>query len=611
MEQAVLNCEMVFRATHKCSAWPPMDVVGDVVPWVRNKIERTVDGIMRGLRFQGVKEGRLASLLRRPCIQRLCLHVQLINGKMFVVAPTGMRTCLRNGSLRTRLSCPPHRRSWAEDMADECRKVSRNQSANDRSIFCNSSHRQQQPGVTIPNYWNDFIYPLTLEWNFAAGLNLSSCKAEGEKVPLPGDYNHVYTRLRLQSMLRLLLRTYERLHASGTLTQPVELIICPNETPVNLGDWCVSGAQPIFSSTSNEDASVIPFVQWIQAADRDSDLAYYSPTQSRESPTSLAKGISAAWSAPKRAASWASKEPKAVFRGSLHRFSVYSDRWREQRPRRTPVNSSNWRSLGRTSLLAIKVRAPNLLNVRLSMRSVEAGKEGLASALKIDDTAWTMMDTPDYLPMSEQAARFKYALQVEGHGGWADRGYKLLLGQQLVFVQDTPAQPWYQRFLTPYEHYVPVHSTLGNLTEAILWARAHDDEAQRIVARANVLVRELLRPRAIFRYAEEVLLGYARLLRYKPTLHERAIRFNCEDHVGSRRSCRLKRPWSGTYEKVRLGDSSCFFVGKHDEARYNTLFEASLDRRHPEGSDELGPGHSPNVLQAMEEPNGFTREMRG
>ena len=80
---------------------------------------------------------------------------------------------------------------------------------------------------------------------------------------------------------------------------------CPNETPVNFGDWCVGGPQPIFSSTSNEHAPTIPFVQWLQAPDRDADLAWWSPGargQGDASGNRSAGGIR-----------WEDKKPKAVF----------------------------------------------------------------------------------------------------------------------------------------------------------------------------------------------------------------------------------------------------------------------------------------------------------
>ena len=40
------------------------------------------------------------------------------------------------------------------------------------------------------------------------------------------------------------------------------------------------------------------------------------------------------------------------------------------------------------------------------------------------------------LTMEEQIRGFQYVVNAEGHGGWADRLYQLLLSPQLVLAQD-------------------------------------------------------------------------------------------------------------------------------------------------------------------------------
>lgn len=535
-------------------------------------------------------------------MQRLCLHVQLVDGTMHVVAPDGMELCARGGSLKSRLSCSVQRRSWPSEMADECHHRSHS-TTYVRSSYCNATARMQQPGVTVPDFWSDFLYPHTLEWHFSSSLNLTSCRATGEHVPLPGDHNHVFTRLRLQTAMRLLLRAYQRLHSRGQLQDPLELILCPNETPVNFGDWCVEGAQPIFSSTTNEHSPLIPFAQWIQDASRDVDLAWWNPKRKkRDGDTSSA------------VPGWNEREPKAVFRGSVHRLSVYSDDWRAQAPRRTQVTPKNWHQVGRTALLAAKARRPDLINMRLQWKSVEA-EEGLPQRLRIPDSAWAGMDQPEYM-RSEEQMRFKYGVNVEGHGGWADRGYKMLLQPQLAIIQDMPALPWYLRFFRPYQHYVPVDSNLRNITQAVEWARAHDSEAQRMVVAANTLARDLLHPSAIFRYVEELLLGYAPLLRYKTTRHERAVPFVCEEAV-SDRTCKLHQSGSRP-EVVRLGETHCHFRSQLQRSgsarqRFHTLYEASLSLpsesvRESNAVDAQG-AHSPSVVRAMQGRDGHRSEL--
>lgn len=59
--------------------------------------------------------------MRRPCVSRMCFHVQLIEGRMMVVAPKDMATCDRVGSLRERFLCTymtPH--FWLAEMKEAC-----------------------------------------------------------------------------------------------------------------------------------------------------------------------------------------------------------------------------------------------------------------------------------------------------------------------------------------------------------------------------------------------------------------------------------------------------------------------------------------------------------
>ena len=220
-----LSCSNAYRS-HLCSTWPAQSIAENVSASVRVRTQQVVADIMRSFP-EGIREGQLADLMQRPCMQRLCMHVQLVGGAMFVVAPMGMRTCVQgNATLQARLSCPRLRRNWPTEAAEMCLASVRNRNVT-RSSFCDRSHRMQQPGLTIPNWWSDYDYPHTLEWHLAAALNLSSCQAHPEHVPLPGDHNHIYTRLRLQSALRLVLRAYERLYALGRLVKPLELLLCP------------------------------------------------------------------------------------------------------------------------------------------------------------------------------------------------------------------------------------------------------------------------------------------------------------------------------------------------------------------------------------------------
>ena len=116
-----------------------------------------------------------------------------------------------------------------------------------------------------------------------------------------------------------------------------------------------------------------------------------------------------------------------------------------------------------------------------------------------------------------------------------------------------------------------------------------------MVAAANEATRELLLPSSLFRYAEDVLEGYARLLQYTPALHGRAVPFECDELAASQRTCKLHRSGAkpGT---VPLGETQCFFRSS-DGQRHHTLYEASLSL--PTTTKRVGT-RSKSVVQAMQ-----------
>ena len=93
--------------------------------------------------------------------------------------------------------------------------------------------------------------------------------------------------------------------------------------------------------------------------------------------------------------------------------------------------------------------------------------------LGIGEAEMAALDQPEKLGMAAQQAGFRYVLNVEGHGGWADRLYQLLLSPMLVIAQDLPSRLWYEGVLTPGVTHLAVDSNLRNVSEAVRWANAH------------------------------------------------------------------------------------------------------------------------------------------
>ena len=59
---------------------------------------------------------------------------------------------------------------------------------------------------------------------------------------------------------------------------------------------------------------------------------------------------------------------------------------------------------------------------------------------------------------------------------------------QVVLKQASDITEWWEPLLQPFVHYVPVASTLANLSDAVLWVRAHQDAARAIARDAGALL---------------------------------------------------------------------------------------------------------------------------
>jgi protein glucosyltransferase len=61
-------------------------------------------------------------------------------------------------------------------------------------------------------------------------------------------------------------------------------------------------------------------------------------------------------------------------------------------------------------------------------------------------------------------------------------------GSVLLLVE-TDIEEWFYSDIKPWVHYVPVKADFSDLFEKIDWLRKNDEEAQRIVKRAEVFSR--------------------------------------------------------------------------------------------------------------------------
>ena len=522
------------RVNPTCLAWPPYS--SDETTQQPSLSKGIDDSIRSMLQQHGPLHAKsLEQLLLKDCVSRQCLRVQVVKGRVYVVAPPSVRCSRQDYRLGGK---------------------------------CSSYVRQRTDGVAASGggdvgKWDASYSPTTLRWHFAAGVNISDCRA----TIIAGDYNGVFTRLRLQTSLRLL----EEAARAGVVTN-TEFLMCLQETPINAGGWCLKGPQPIFSVTTNAEAALLAFPHWIPRL-RDVEFTLWDDARRAER-RRVGRMI--------KSGRGAHRSKKVVFRGGVYRLSVYSDRWRELGARKTIITRENWRHVGRTALLHALATANHPDAAVAEERHLHALIDAhvfvkpFAERLGINQSTLGSMASPPGMSLADQQARFRYVLNVEGHGGWADRLYKLLLSSLLVLNQDVAPRLWFEHALQGGATHLVVDSNLRNLSAVVRWAKRHDEKVLQMIRNAQEVMESLVSVRGIRSYVRELLAKYtSRALGYTPPAHPdaRAIRFVCEERSDPGATCLEPSPAPGSPSRRSLPRVACHF--RRGMTRFSTLHDAA------------------------------------
>ena len=112
--------------------------------------------------------------------------------------------------------------------------------------------------------------------------------------------------------------------------------------------------------------------------------------------------------------------------------------------------------------------------------------------------------TVGFVPMSEQVG-YKYLLNVEGNGAAYRLGQMMGMGC-VVMIVESKWKVWFEEFLEPMKHYVPVKGDYSDLEEKILWLREHDKEAEKIAGEAMKFYKKYLGRDGVFDYLQMLAL---------------------------------------------------------------------------------------------------------
>ena len=121
----------------------------------------------------------------------------------------------------------------------------------------------------------------------------------------------------------------------------------------------------------------------------------------------------------------------------------------------------------------------------------------------------------EHLPMADWS-RYKYIAHVDGVACSSKLEQVLAVGS-LVFLEQSGYRSFFHRLLRPFQHYVPFWTHRPQeLLDALAWARANDEAAERIGHEAQAFARTFLNKHALSCYFRLLFREYARLQRFVP-----------------------------------------------------------------------------------------------
>ncbi|KAJ7073617.1 glycosyl transferase family 90-domain-containing protein [Mycena amicta] len=188
---------------------------------------------------------------------------------------------------------------------------------------------------------------------------------------------------------------------------------------------------------------------------------------------------------------WEDKKAQLYWRGTSSGGQIFGD---------------NYRNFTRFHLIDLSRAHPDLLDAEMTTFADELclDRPECHKAQILEEYNITGTSTP-----KENAYGYKYLVDVDGMT-FSGRFLGLLRSGGLVFKM-TVFEEYFNAWLRPYEHYIPVSPDLSDLFEKLAWAKEHDAEARMIQERGREMAQRVLTDGQNDCYFSLVLLEWARL----------------------------------------------------------------------------------------------------
>ncbi|KAF7290524.1 CAP10 domain-containing protein [Mycena indigotica] len=198
---------------------------------------------------------------------------------------------------------------------------------------------------------------------------------------------------------------------------------------------------------------------------------------------------------------WADKKPILYWRGGSTGGRILS----------TPT-TSNHHSFPRFRLLKLASNHSDIMDIKMT---------GFAQEYcKTEDGCRFSPIIIEYSIFGPKASRrdvlgYKYLFDIDGNT-FSGRFLGLLRSGSLVF-KATVYQEFFNDWIRPYEHFIPVKYDLSDLVHKLQWAIDHEQEARRIQETGKLFADKVMTDAQNDCYMSLLLLEWARLYNYEAT----------------------------------------------------------------------------------------------
>lgn len=228
---------------------------------------------------------------------------------------------------------------------------------------------------------------------------------------------------------------------------------------------------PILSGSTSIDFADIAFPtyeDWARAINQETGNVF--PYSCREYPKILKNH-------------WKNKINKAVFRGATTGAGVTS------------------KTNQRLKALDICKQRPDLLDVGITFWNLRPRKyEGEPYLQTIERSEYPLSQK---LNLQDQS-KYKYILNLEGHVAAYRLSYELST-ESVILLAGSKWKMWYNKFLKPYIHYVPVDEDLNDLVKKVEWCINNDEKCEQIALNAKKFYDTYLGTRGILDFLQKQL----------------------------------------------------------------------------------------------------------